>query len=46
MDFALSEEHRMVQGMVRDFAQKEVTPIIKEYDRKGEMAPEVRNLRL
>lgn len=41
MDFALSEEHRMVQGMVRDFAQKEVTPIIKEYDRKGEMAPEV-----
>jgi len=41
MDFALSEEHRMVQGMVRDFAQKEVAPIIKEYDRKGEMAPEI-----
>lgn len=39
MDFALSEEHRMVQQMVRDFAQKEVAPIIKEYDRKQEMAP-------
>jgi alkylation response protein AidB-like acyl-CoA dehydrogenase len=41
MDFALSEEQQMVQGMVRDFAQKEVAPIIKEYDRKGEMAPNV-----
>lgn len=41
MDFALSEEHRMVQQMVRDFAQKEVAPIIKEYDRKQEMAPEI-----
>jgi len=39
MDFALSEEHRMVQKMVRDFAQKEVVPVIKEYDRKQEMAP-------
>jgi glutaryl-CoA dehydrogenase (non-decarboxylating) len=39
MDFALSDEHRMVQHMVREFAQKEVSPIIKEYDRKQEMAP-------
>jgi len=39
MDFTLTEEHRMVQQMVRGFAQKEVTPIIKEYDRKQEMAP-------
>lgn len=38
MDFTLSEEHRMVQHMVRDFAQKEVAPIIKEQDRKQEMA--------
>ena len=38
MDFTLSEEHRMVQHMVREFAQKEVAPIIKEYDRKQEMA--------
>ena len=32
MDFALTGEHRMVQQMVRDFAQKEVAPIIKEFD--------------
>ena len=38
MDFALTDEHRMVQHMVREFAQKEVAPIIKEYDRKQEMA--------
>jgi len=39
MDFALSDEHKMVQKMVREFAQREVAPIIKEYDRKQEMAP-------
>ena len=39
MDFSLSEEHRMVQQMVREFAQKEVAPGIKEYDRRQEMAP-------
>ncbi len=39
MDFRLTEEHRLVQQMVRDFAQKEVAPVIKEYDRKQEMAP-------
>ena len=39
MDFALTEEHRMVEKMVRDFAQKEVAPVIKESDRKQEMAP-------
>jgi len=39
MDFALTEEHRMVQRMVKDFAQKEVAPVIQEFDRKQEMAP-------
>jgi alkylation response protein AidB-like acyl-CoA dehydrogenase len=39
MDFALTEEHRMVQQMVRDFAQREVAPVIKENDRAQEMAP-------
>ncbi|MGD8632446.1 MAG: acyl-CoA dehydrogenase family protein [Anaerolineales bacterium] len=39
MDFGLSEEHKMVQKMVRDFAQKEVAPVIKEADRSAEMAP-------
>lgn len=39
MDFALSDEQRMVQRMVRDFVQREVAPVIKEYDRRQEMAP-------
>jgi len=39
MDFALTDEHRMVVSMVREFARKEVAPIIKEFDRKQEMAP-------
>jgi glutaryl-CoA dehydrogenase (non-decarboxylating) len=39
MDFSLTDEHRMVQQMVRDFVQKEVAPVIKEYDRQQEMAP-------
>ncbi len=36
MDFVLNDEHKMVQKMVRDFAQKEAAPLIKEYDRKRE----------
>jgi len=39
MNFGLTEEHRMVQKMVREFAQKEIAPVIKEYDRKQEMVP-------
>jgi glutaryl-CoA dehydrogenase (non-decarboxylating) len=41
LDFGLSEEHHMVQRMVRDFADKEVAPTIQEQDRLGEMAPHV-----
>ncbi|HEY5271472.1 MAG TPA: acyl-CoA dehydrogenase family protein [Anaerolineales bacterium] len=37
-DFSLSQEHQMVQKMVREFAQKEVAPIIKECDRQQKMA--------
>ncbi len=33
MDFELTEEHKMIARMVRDFAEKEVAPYIKEYDR-------------
>lgn len=33
MDFELTEEHKMIQKMVYDFARKEILPIIKEYDR-------------
>jgi glutaryl-CoA dehydrogenase (non-decarboxylating) len=39
LDFRLSEEHQMVQRMVRDFAAKEVFPTIQEQDRVGGMAP-------
>ena len=39
MDFSLSTEHKMTQRMVQDFAQKEILPIIKEYDRKQEPIP-------
>ena len=39
MDFSLSPEHQMVQNTVRDFAQKEVAPVIKEFDRKQEPIP-------
>ena len=39
MNFSLSQEHQMAQKMVRDFAQKEITPVIKEHDRKQEPIP-------
>jgi glutaryl-CoA dehydrogenase (non-decarboxylating) len=38
LDFGLSNEHQMVQKMVRDFAAREVQPIIRDQDRSGEMA--------
>lgn len=41
MDFALSEEHLKAQQMVRDFAQKEIRPVIKEWDRKQQMNPAI-----
>jgi alkylation response protein AidB-like acyl-CoA dehydrogenase len=41
MDFALTEEQLMAQKMVRDFAQKEVYPTIKEWDRRQQMNPAV-----
>ena len=39
MDFSLSPEHEMIRKTVRDFAQKEVAPVIKEFDRKQEPIP-------
>ncbi|MCC7362364.1 MAG: acyl-CoA dehydrogenase family protein [Anaerolineales bacterium] len=41
MDFSLSDEHRMVQQMVRDYCEKEVVPIIKEADRTQTMHPSI-----
>ncbi|MDI7275002.1 MAG: acyl-CoA dehydrogenase family protein [Anaerolineae bacterium] len=34
MDLSLSEEHQMVQRMVRDFAAREIAPNVKEHDRQ------------
>jgi glutaryl-CoA dehydrogenase (non-decarboxylating) len=39
MDFSLTNEHLMAQKMVRDFAEKEVRPHIREADRQQEMNP-------
>ena len=39
MDFSLSPEQRMTQKTVRDFSQKEVAPVIKDFDRKQEPIP-------
>jgi glutaryl-CoA dehydrogenase (non-decarboxylating) len=36
MDLALNEEHQMVRKMVREFAEKEIAPRIKELDRQQE----------
>ena len=36
MDLALSEEQSLAQKTVREFARKEVSPVIKEFDRKQE----------
>lgn len=41
MDYLLTPEQLMAQKMVRDFAQKEVYPTIKDWDRKQQMNPEV-----
>ena len=36
VDFSLSQEHLMIQDMVRKFAENEVAPRIKELDEKAE----------
>ncbi len=41
MDFTLNDEQRQAADMVRRFAQFEVAPTIKEWDRRQEMNPMV-----
>jgi glutaryl-CoA dehydrogenase (non-decarboxylating) len=41
VDFELQDEHRMVQRLVRDFAQREVAPFIREWDRRQAMDPAI-----
>lgn len=38
MDFALSEEHKMLQTTVRDFAGEKLAPVADELDREQEFA--------
>ena len=38
MDFTLSEEHRMLQTTVRDFANEKLAPVADELDRRQEFA--------
>jgi alkylation response protein AidB-like acyl-CoA dehydrogenase len=39
INFSLTDEQTSVAEMVRDFAEREVYPTIKEYDRRQEMDP-------
>jgi glutaryl-CoA dehydrogenase (non-decarboxylating) len=39
IDFSLSDEQQSVAQMVKEFAEREVYPTIKEYDRRQEMNP-------
>jgi len=34
MDFAFSDQHKMIERTVYDFARKEIMPVIKEHDRR------------
>ena len=40
MDLRLSDEHRMIRDMARDFAQKEIAPIAAHCDETGEFPHE------
>lgn len=41
MDFSLSEEHKQIVKVVRDYCRKEVAPIIKDADRNQSMHPAI-----
>jgi len=41
MDFLLTEEQEMLKESIRNFAQKEIKPLVKEYDEKGEWPKEL-----
>src|SRR3954465_2253782 len=41
MDFDLSDEHRLIQRTVRDFAQGEVAPVAEELDREKRFPYEI-----
>ncbi len=36
MDLQLTEEHRMIRNMAREFAEKEIAPVAAHFDETGE----------
>jgi alkylation response protein AidB-like acyl-CoA dehydrogenase len=40
MDLQLTEEHKMIRDMAREFAQKEIAPIAAQFDETGEFPAE------
>jgi len=38
MNYELSEEHELIRSTVRDFAEREIKPLAKELDEKGEFS--------
>ncbi|NPA68348.1 MAG: acyl-CoA dehydrogenase [Chlorobi bacterium] len=43
MNFELSDEQKMIRQTVRDFAEREVKPLAKELDEKGQFSEELTN---
>ncbi len=41
MNFELTEEQQMIRDTVRDFAEREIRPVAKELDEKGEFSVEL-----
>jgi len=41
MNFHFTEEHRMIQGLARDFADKEIRPLSKEIDKSSNVPAEL-----
>ncbi len=41
MDYELSDEHKMIAETVRDFAEREIKPLAKDLDEKGEFSPDL-----
>ncbi len=39
VDFKLSEEQRLFQTSIKEFAEREIKPIIKDYDKNAKFAP-------
>ena len=40
MDFALTEEHQIIQSAAREFAENEIAPVAAQYDESGEFPTE------